>query len=78
MDGWADLDVDFVPAVGPVLGRVSEERLHGTHLAGILHPYDKFTVLEPFLGANLTGKVVGLGGASNDQSCKLLHLLLRG
>ena len=74
MDGGNELDIDLVPAMGPILSSVSEERLNGTHLSGVLHPDDEFTVLEPFLGANFTRKVVSVGGARDHKSCNASHL----
>ena len=77
-DGGHDLHIDLVPAVGPVLCGIGEERLNSTHLHGVLHLGNEFTVLEPLLRADLTGKVVGLSKAreGNDSDGQLLHLVL--
>jgi len=74
MDGGHELNVDLIPAVGPVLGRVCEKGLHSAHLARVLHFHDELAVVEPLLGANLTGEVIGLGDARDHQSSQLLHL----
>ena len=75
-DGWHDLDVNLVPAVRPVLSSVSEERLDCAHFHWVLHLSDELSVVEPLLGANLTGEVVSLRGTgeSDDSGGQLLHL----
>ena len=73
-DGRHNFDIDLVPAMRPVLSSVCEEGLNSSHFARVLHLSDELSVLEPFLGSNLTRKVVGLSNASKGESCKLLHL----
>ena len=69
-----NFDIDLVPAMRPVLSCVCEEGLNSSHLVRVLHLSDELSVLEPFLGSNLTRKVVGLSNASKGESCELLHL----
>ena len=75
-DGGHNLDIDFVPAVGPVLGRVGEEGLHSAHLVGVLHLCHELSVREPLLRAHLTREVVSLGDSNerNSASGVFLHL----
>ena len=75
-DGWDNLNIDLVPAMGPVLSGVGEEGLNGTHLSWVLHLNDELSVGEPFLGADLTRKIVSLSDSSecNNSGSKLVHL----
>jgi len=66
--GWDDLNIDLVPAMGPVLSSISEEGLNGTHLSGVLHLDDELSVSEPFLGANLTREIIGLSDSSESNN----------
>ena len=76
VNGRHELNIDFVPAMGPVLSSVSEEGLNGTHLSRILHFHNEFTVMEPLLRTNFTGEVIGLSDTSDNGSNELLHLCL--
>ena len=60
MDRWHNLDIDLIPVVRPLGCSVSEQRLNCAHFTWVLHTSDELSVSEEFLGADLTGQVVGL------------------
>ena len=72
--GRHELNIDLVPAMGPILRRVREEGLNGTHLSRILHSHHELAVVEPLLRADLTREVISLSNTCDNGSNELLHL----